>query len=148
MALTAFSERRRQPVERLGTFTGARQKRLDRLHIVRVRSTGHTPIGSIGKHDAAARIGDQYAVGMTGQEGPRQFVGARLRHDLDEADQRRHQKEDADHRQNAEQPEHDFVIQRMLENDKAMATPISTRARSTMRMTVPPRLPRSTSGVS
>ncbi len=64
-------------------------------------------------------IGDQCAVRVRRQETAGQPVRLRLRHDLDETDDRRHQKKDTHHRQHAENAEHDFVFQRILEIDES-----------------------------
>ena len=55
---------------------------------------------------------------MPVEEGAGQFIGTRLRHHLDEADDGGNQEEDADHRQHAENAEHDLVFELVLEDDE------------------------------
>ncbi|MNX82723.1 hypothetical protein D3C86_1144600 [compost metagenome] len=118
VAIAAFAQHVDEPVKRFGGFPAARQKRLEALDIARLRGAAHAAIGGVGIDHMPLGVGNQRTFGVSRQEAAGKPIRLRLRHDLDEADDRRHQKEDAHHRQHAENAEHDFVFQRILEIDK------------------------------
>ena len=105
----AFVQTVCQPVDRFRGFAVARQDGFERLDFRRLGGAGQGTIGSIGIDDPALAVGDQRAVLMAVEEGARQLVRTRLRHDLDEADDRGHQKENPDHGQHTENAQHDLV---------------------------------------
>jgi hypothetical protein len=107
-----------QPVDGFGRFPVARQDRLDRLHVGRTGRAGQPPVGVVGIDHAALLVRDQRAFGMGVDEGAGQRVGGGLRHDVDEADHRGDEKEDPDHRQHAENAEHQLIVEPVLEQEE------------------------------
>ncbi len=87
-----------EAIERLGRFPAAREQRLQALDIARLRGAAHPAIGGVGVDHMPLGIGNQCAVRVCRQETAGQPVRLRLRHDLDETDDRRHQKKDTHHR--------------------------------------------------
>ena len=76
----------------------------------------HVGIGAVGIDDARLGVGDDQPLRHRIDEGLRQFVGARARRDLHEADRGRKQIADADHGQDAEHAEQEGVAQPVAEN--------------------------------
>ena len=60
----------------------------------------------------------QRTIGVGREKPACKPIRLRLRHDLNETDDRRHQKENAHHGQHTKNAEHDFVFERILEIDK------------------------------
>ncbi|MNE18697.1 hypothetical protein D3C80_1117470 [compost metagenome] len=87
VSLPPFAKGGRQAVESFCRFARFRQQGFQRLDVVAARSTSHPPIGGVGINNPPLGIGHDNSIGMTGQKAAGQFIGARLRHDLDKADQ-------------------------------------------------------------
>ena len=90
-----------QPVDRLRCLAVARKDGFERLDFGRLGRAGQCAVGRVGIDDPALAVGHQRAVLVSVEKGTGEFVGARLRHHLDEADHRGDEEENSDHGQHA-----------------------------------------------
>ncbi|MCY1489888.1 hypothetical protein D9M68_236280 [compost metagenome] len=116
MPLFALVQTVRQPIDRFRRLAIAREDGFQRLDAGGALGTRQRAIGGVGVDDPALAVGDDRAVLMGIEKGARQFVRARLRLDLDEADDGGDEEEDADHGKNAEDAENDLVFHLVLED--------------------------------